>query len=180
MGTGGFCFVGEVSRAWSWPLVPRLRMMAQTSTSPYIWMAWCLIKCKNNLSFLGFEVLTAVIMKIAIFWSITPCSPLSVNRRFGGTYRLHLQRLKISWARNQCESKLQAEWWRWRRYVPSKRRLTLNGLHGIISQKMVLFNFSFTFIYLCVTCPYANDKCAGDVSAYWIRDLPAVRSVWGL
>jgi hypothetical protein len=24
-------------------------------------------------------------------WDITPCSPLKVNRRFGGTYRLHLQ-----------------------------------------------------------------------------------------
>jgi hypothetical protein len=24
------------------------------------------------------------------FWDITPCSPLRVNRRFGGTYRLHL------------------------------------------------------------------------------------------
>jgi hypothetical protein len=31
--------------------------------------------------------------------------------------------------------------WRWRRYVPPKRRLTLNGLHGVISQKMVLFIF---------------------------------------
>jgi hypothetical protein len=29
--------------------------------------------------------------------------------------------------------------WRWRRYVPPKRRLTLNGLHGVISQKMALF-----------------------------------------
>jgi hypothetical protein len=29
--------------------------------------------------------------------------------------------------------------WRWRWYVPPKRRLTLNGLHGVISQKMVLF-----------------------------------------
>jgi hypothetical protein len=28
---------------------------------------------------------------------------------------------------------------RWRRYVPPKRRLTLNGLHGVIFQKMVLF-----------------------------------------
>jgi hypothetical protein len=28
--------------------------------------------------------------------------------------------------------------WRWRRYVPPKRRLTLNGLHGVISQKMIL------------------------------------------
>jgi hypothetical protein len=38
----------------------------------------------------GIEVLTAVIMKSTIFWDITPCSPLSVNRRFAGTYRLHL------------------------------------------------------------------------------------------
>jgi hypothetical protein len=33
-------------------------------------------------SFVGFEVLTAVVMKIIIFWDITPCSPLSFNRRF--------------------------------------------------------------------------------------------------
>jgi hypothetical protein len=30
-------------------------------------------------------------MNITVFWDVTPCSPLSVNRRFGGTYRLHLQ-----------------------------------------------------------------------------------------
>jgi hypothetical protein len=30
--------------------------------------------------------------------------------------------------------------WRWRQYVPPKRRLKLNALHGIISQKMTLFN----------------------------------------
>jgi hypothetical protein len=29
---------------------------------------------------------------------------------------------------------------RWRRYVPSKSRLNLYGLHGVISQKIVLFN----------------------------------------
>jgi hypothetical protein len=28
----------------------------------------------------GFEVLTAVVMKSPIFWDITPCSPLKVNR----------------------------------------------------------------------------------------------------
>jgi hypothetical protein len=31
------------------------------------------------------------ILKSIIFWDMTPCSPLSFNRRFGGTYRLHLQ-----------------------------------------------------------------------------------------
>jgi hypothetical protein len=29
--------------------------------------------------------------------------------------------------------------WAWRRHVPPKRRLTFNGLHGVISQKIVLF-----------------------------------------
>jgi hypothetical protein len=53
-------------------------------------------------------------------------SPLKVNRRFGPIYRLHLQGRKINRARNQRESRWQA----W---------LTFNGLHGIISQKMVLF-----------------------------------------
>jgi hypothetical protein len=33
--------------------------------------------------------------------------------------------------------------WRWRRYVPPKRRLTLNRLHGVISQKMVLFKIQY-------------------------------------
>jgi hypothetical protein len=38
----------------------------------------------------GFDVLTAVVMKSSIFWDITPCSSLKDNRHFGGTYRLHL------------------------------------------------------------------------------------------
>jgi hypothetical protein len=41
--------------------------------------------------YVGFEVSTAVVMKSIIFWDMTPCSLLSCNRRFGGTYRLHLQ-----------------------------------------------------------------------------------------
>jgi hypothetical protein len=57
------------------------------------------------------------------FWDITSCSPLSVNRRFGGTYRLRLQ------------GHLRSRWflvaliflpWRWKRYVPPKRRVTTN------------------------------------------------------
>jgi hypothetical protein len=39
--------------------------------------------------YVGFEVLTAVIMRISIFRDITPCSPLRVNRRFGGRLRRH-------------------------------------------------------------------------------------------
>jgi hypothetical protein len=43
-------------------------------------------------------------MKSILFWDVTPCSLLSCNRRFGGTYRLHPQGQKISRARNQREN----------------------------------------------------------------------------
>jgi hypothetical protein len=58
---------------------------------------------KSLIYRVGFEVLTAVVMKSTIFWDITSCSPLKVNRRFGRTYRLHLMR-RISRARYQRES----------------------------------------------------------------------------
>jgi hypothetical protein len=37
----------------------------------------------DNKFIVGFEVLTAVVMKSTIFWDIMPCSPLKVNRHFG-------------------------------------------------------------------------------------------------
>jgi hypothetical protein len=61
------------------------------------------IHAKNTVC-LRFEVLTTMVMKNTIFWDITPCSPLEVNRRFGETYRLHLQGRKIS----QRETSLKA------------------------------------------------------------------------
>jgi hypothetical protein len=49
------------------------------------------LNVKTDLKYVGFEVLTAVVMKSTTFWDITPCNPLKVNPRFGRTYRLHLQ-----------------------------------------------------------------------------------------
>jgi hypothetical protein len=63
----------------------------------------------NQVRQVGLEVLTAVVMKSTIFWDITPRSLLKVNRRFGGTYRLHLHGWRISRARNQRKSRWQAE-----------------------------------------------------------------------
>jgi hypothetical protein len=54
----------------------------------------------------GFEVLTAVVMKSTILWGIMPCSLLKVNRLFGGTYRLHPQG-RISRAKYQREGRWQ-------------------------------------------------------------------------
>jgi hypothetical protein len=47
----------------------------------------------------GSEVLAAMVMKSSVFWDKTPCSPLKLNRRFGG----------ISPARNQRENRWEAE-----------------------------------------------------------------------
>jgi hypothetical protein len=44
----------------------------------------------------GFEVLTAVNMKGAIFWDPTPYSPVEVHQRFERPYCLYLQDLRIS------------------------------------------------------------------------------------
>jgi hypothetical protein len=77
--------------------------------------------------FVGFEVFTVVLMKSIIFWDMTACSPLSFNRRFGGTYRLHLQGRKVNSAK-------------------AASRLKFNGLHGVISKKMILFVILFIYI----------------------------------
>jgi hypothetical protein len=61
-------------------------------------------------------------MESSIFWDITPCSPLKVNRRLGGTCCLHFQGRRISRARNEREAYVfvpatehghfVASWWR--------------------------------------------------------------------
>jgi hypothetical protein len=50
-------------------------------------------------------------MKSIIFWDMTPRSLLSFNRRFGGTYRLHLQgrRNRFSRTSKQAGGKHLAE-----------------------------------------------------------------------
>jgi hypothetical protein len=69
-------------------------------------------------------------MKKAVFWDVAPCR-YGLNRRFGGTYRLHLQ------GRREIIRKSLLPW-RWRRYVPPKRRLR-PYLLGATSQKTAFF-----------------------------------------
>jgi hypothetical protein len=85
--------------------------------------SWHLLK-------VGFEVLTAVIMKSTILWDVTVCSLLIVDVSESSACHL-LSRWFLA--------HLIFPHWRWRRYVPPKRWLTFNGLHSVISQKMVLF-----------------------------------------
>jgi hypothetical protein len=48
----------------------------------------------ENVFYIKFEVSKAVTMENAALWDVVPCK-YCVNRRFGGTYRLHLQGTKI-------------------------------------------------------------------------------------
>jgi hypothetical protein len=91
-------------------------------------------------------------------------------------HRIHLQGRRISRPRYQSQSSafhLLSSWylawlilrpWRWRRYVPPKRRFTFNGLHGVISQKLVLFE-----MYGCL--PSSNRRLVLDneTKTVWLR-----------
>jgi hypothetical protein len=58
-----------------------------------------------------YQIIYCVLYWRVVFGNITSCSPLKVNRRFGGTCRLHLQDRRIIRARNQSESRWHAELW---------------------------------------------------------------------
>jgi hypothetical protein len=66
------------------------------------------------------------LLKSSIFWDITPRSPLKVNRRFSGTFRLHVQCSRVSGTSLVCcllcaDVLLDSLWpWRLRRHVPPK------------------------------------------------------------
>jgi hypothetical protein len=101
-------------------------------------------------------------MRRYIFWDITPCSPMKLNRRFGGTYCLHLQGGRIIQARNGIKQAVRRDLLvsslvypstlKKRQYSPPKRRLTFTGLHGGISQKIELLKMTVcvcTSMYVC-------------------------------
>jgi hypothetical protein len=55
-----------------------------------IWFTEMRTRMEVTENHAGFEVLTAVVRKSPVFWNITPYRPLKINRRYGGTCRLHL------------------------------------------------------------------------------------------
>jgi hypothetical protein len=65
--------------------------------------------------YVTFEILTAVVMKVAFIWDITPCGPY-VSRCFRGMYHLHLQGRKLpskkprQQTQFQTLAKLPTEW----------------------------------------------------------------------
>jgi hypothetical protein len=139
---------------------PVLQIHSQTPPSPVKWPVHCLLPricCTLVSSHITHSPKLILSLNSTIFWDIMLCSPLSVNWRFGGTYRLHLQGRRISWARDHSSAcfllscrflaRLILGPWRWRRQVPPKRRLTFNGLHGVISKKIKPVKFWFVTVF---------------------------------
>jgi hypothetical protein len=92
-------------------------------------------------------------MRNSIFWDITPCSPLKVNRRFEGTYRLHLH----GW--RKCEARNNA----WKK-APPKRWLTSNGLHGIISEGTEIFRKYISY-------EFSSLRNGNEIYGTWFLDI---------
>jgi hypothetical protein len=63
----------------------------------------------HSTSALHLRNFTSVPMKNTIFWDILSCSPLKVNRRFGGTHRILFQGRRISQARFQLENRWETQ-----------------------------------------------------------------------
>jgi hypothetical protein len=75
--------------------------------------------------FVWSEVLTAVV----IFWHITPCSPIKVNRRFGGTRFILVSFSAYSTLKMEatCSSETLVDFrWTKRRYIPQDRALDIH------------------------------------------------------
>jgi hypothetical protein len=87
-------------------------------------------------------------MKKAVFWDVAPCSS-GVNRRFGGTYRLHLQGRRESIRKSAREASV---------------RDVKGRLHGATSQKTAFFivtavktsNLTYIHITLHDFCPWVH------------------------
>jgi hypothetical protein len=107
-------------------------------------------------------------IKSTIFWVITPCIPLRVNRRFGGTYRLHFQRRQISRARNQRENRWQADQSASRqrtirRYIPEDVTLHNHRCENFKSYKV--FHVKWTIMHRGTALTQAAD--GGDDLRIW-------------
>jgi hypothetical protein len=65
-------------------LVPTIKPKAKGNLRADVMLLSDILQKFNN-------VRTGITMESSMFCNITPCSPLKVNQRFGGTCRLHLQ-----------------------------------------------------------------------------------------
>jgi hypothetical protein len=77
------------------------------------------------------------------------------NRRTDMTSSLRFHYIRLV-QRKEIFQKVEFEDLRWRRDLPPKRRLIFNGLHGVMSQKIELFNIPVLHIGTCYSLSCAE------------------------
>lgn len=94
-----------------------------------------------------FEVLTAMILNNNIFWDVAPCSVVEVYGCFWETYCLCFQGGRIRQANRLIPICLYYLILKMEAVYPSKTSVNITRLHGITSQKIVLFKMKL-IVYL--------------------------------
>jgi hypothetical protein len=118
VGTGGSFPGGKVEREWSWLFTSiwcrGKEWWSYTSRSAYVLMPWCL---------------TNVMTKSTIFCDVTPCIPVEVQWRFGGT---HCMPSSEPEGVTQTTNKKQlASRWRLDLVLPKRIRISTSTLRPI-------------------------------------------------
>jgi hypothetical protein len=93
---------------------------------------------KRHTKNAGFEVLTSLLMKSTVLWNVKPFGPLKVNQTLRRKISLPSSESKIKLGKKPDCKQVARRAWTWNRCVLQKRLLTFNGLHGVISQKVIL------------------------------------------
>jgi hypothetical protein len=94
-------------------------------------VAYLKVPLKINHCGVGFEVLTAVVMKNSIFRDIFQCTPLKVTEGSKAKALLAASCQFFAWFTLHSR--------RWRQHVPPEHQFTFSELHNVISQKTELF-----------------------------------------
>jgi hypothetical protein len=106
----------------------------------------------------------------SVFWDITPCDRMEINRRFWRTYHLHLQSWRVSTARSQQASSIALLHFHpiTQRYIPEKRTLhthSCESLRAYVSKYTVLTKRHSRA--LSTPAPYSNGP--GSISRSSLR-----------
>jgi hypothetical protein len=73
-------------------------------------------------------------MNVAIFWDIAPCSPY-VDRRFGGTYYLHLQGQKAAKQKTSVQQVVRLVLWFLTRQIFDPE----DGCHNVLPKRRLTY-----------------------------------------
>jgi hypothetical protein len=108
-------------------------------------------------------------MKSSVYWHVTPCTSLKINRCFGETCRLQIQSLRISQTRNQHEAGSRQSL-----YILSRNWVTVDGV-WIVTTSMSSaiansYNLQFT------TARTKSSQSAVSSSRCWVTSSNSGRS----